>query len=134
MDPKYEAIIDLPRPVSENRARLSARQRAAQFAPFAALTGFDGVLAEVARQTEEEIFLEEDEKAAIDRQLRQIRENLAQCPLVEVTVYRPDGRKAGGSYRIIRGKVLKIDEYQQKMRLESGEIIEFHNIIKLLIL
>lgn len=134
MESKYEAVIDLPRPISENRPRLSAQQRAAQFAPFAALTGFDGVLAEVARQTDGEIFLMEEEKLAIGWQLRQIRENLGQCPLVEVTVFRPDGRKAGGSYHTIRGKVLKIDEYQQKMWLESGEIIEFHNIIKLLIL
>lgn len=134
MNRKYEAIIDLPRPEYPDRPRMPLQQRAAQFAPFAALTGYDGVLAEVARQTEAEIYLDEGEIAEINRRLRQIKENLATHPPVAVKMFCPDDCKAGGSYRTIQSRVLKIDEYQQKMLLENGEEVLFANIVHLFIL
>lgn len=133
MDKKYEAIINLPHHVSPNRARMSNSQRAAQFAPFAALTGYDAVLAETARRTEAEISLTEGEMAAIDEQLRQIKDNVEHRPMVQVCFFCPDERKEGGSYRTVRSRTVKIDEYHQKLQLESGEAIEFHRIVQLLV-
>lgn len=133
MEKKYEAIIDLPRHISATRPTMSLSRRAAQFAPFAALTGYDGVLAETARQTEGETELAEEEKAVIDRRLGWLKAHLEAAPSVTVKVFRPDDRKAGGSYRTIHSRAVKIDEYWQKMQLESGEMIEFRNIVELLI-
>lgn len=133
MDKKYEAIIDLPHHISPTRPRMSLPQRAAQFAPFAALTGYDAVLAETARQTEAEVVLEDSEVAQINRRLCWVKENLGKMPKVEIRMFCPDGRKSGGSYRTLSGKVVKIDEYSQKLRLESGEWVEFKRIVQLLI-
>lgn len=133
MDQKYEAIIDLPRPVSPRRPRMSLSQRAAQFAPFAALTGYDAVLAETARRTEAEISLDEGEVAAINERLCWVKENLEDLPKVQVKVFCPDGRKSGGSYHVFSGRIVKVDEYTQKLWLETGEQVEFKRIIQLLI-
>lgn len=133
MDKKYEAIINLPHHISPTRPRMSLSQRAAQFAPFAALTGYDAVLAETARQTEAEVLLEDSEVAQINRRLCWVKENLGKMPKVEIRMFCPDGRKSGGSYRTLSGKVVKIDEYSQKLRLESGEWVEFKRIVQLLI-
>lgn len=133
MDKKYEAIIDLPHHISPTRPRMSLSQRAAQFAPFAALTGYDAVLAETARQTEAEVLLEDGEITQINRRLCWVKENLGKMPKVEIRMFCPDGRKPGGSYRTLSGKVVKIDEYSQKLRLESGEWVEFKRIVQLLI-
>lgn len=134
MNEKYEAIIDLPHPVSERRAKMPTAQRAAQFAPFAALTGYDALLAETARRTEGETLLDEEEKAVIDRQLRHLKAHLEDAPPVAVKVFCPDDRKGGGSYRTIHSSVVKIDEYRQIMQLKNGQIVHFRNIIQLLML
>lgn len=133
MDERYEKIINCPHYRSRTRPQMPNRQRAAQFAPFAALTGYEAVLAETARQTEVQICLTEEKIAQINRRLNRLKENLAARPSVEITFFRPDGRKEGGSFRIIHGKVLKIDEFYEKIRLESGEDIDFSNIIDILI-
>lgn len=133
MDKKYEAIIDLPHHISPTRPRMSLSQRAAQFAPFAALTGYDAVLAETARQTEAEVLLEDSEVAQINQRLCWVKENLEKMPKVGIRMFCPDGRKSGGSYRTLSGKVVKIDEYSQKLRLESGEWVEFKRIVQLLV-
>lgn len=130
---KYDDMIDLPHHTSPTRARMSASQRAAQFAPFAALTGYDAILAETARQTEREIFLDETEVAAVNEKLCWLRENLSDLPMVDIQVFVPDERKEGGSYYEISGRMVKIDEYQQKLWLEQGEEISFRRIVKLLI-
>lgn len=134
MDKKYEAIIDQTYPVPSSRAKMPVLQRAAQFAPFAALTGYEDVLAETARRTEMEICLDEEEKANINRRLSYLKEHLEADPPVMVKAFFPDDRKAGGSYRTIHSRVVKIDEYRQEMRLENGENIPFENIMQLLIL
>lgn len=134
MDKKYETIIDKAYPVPSGRAKMPILQRAAQFAPFAALTGYEDVLAETARRTETKICLDEEEKANINRRLSDLKEHLEADPPVAVKAFFPDDRKTGGSYRTIHSRVVKIDEYRQEMRLENGENIPFENIIQLLIL
>lgn len=111
---------------------MSLSRRAAQFAPFAALTGFDGVIRETARQTEAEITLEEEEIGAIDRCLRQLKQDLPQRPVVRVRFFCPDGRKSGGAFETRRGIVVKIDEYLQNITLQNGENIPFRHIVQLL--
>ena len=128
---KYAQIVNLPHHCSHTRARMSLSRRAAQFAPFAALTGYEAVIEETARQTEGEILLDESEKARINACLSQLKAQIRQKPQVLVTFFVPDGKKTGGCYRNIHGRVVKIDENQQKMVMESGENIQFERIIRM---
>lgn len=129
---KYEKIIDLPHHVSPTRAQMPCAQRAAQFAPFAALTGLEGMLAETARHTEGKIELTEGEVAVINDTLCRLKENLDKMPIVQLHLFCPDGRKAGGSYREISGRIVKIDEYRQMLWLDSGEMVKFEQIMKII--
>ena len=94
---------------------MSLHDRAAQFAPFAALTGFDGVIAETGRQTERRIELSESERALLDRRLVRIIESLQQGrhPTVTVVYFDADARKEGGAYRQCSGEVKKIDLFER---------------------
>lgn len=103
----YADIIDLPHRISPYRSPMPRGDRAAQFAPFAALTGFEDVVAETARLTETSTELAEDEAVRLDECLRR----LADCPsppLVRLTCFRPDGRKAGGAYVTVTGRLREI--------------------------
>lgn len=132
MDQKYAHILDMPHPVSATRPRMSLSRRAAQFAPFAALTGFEAMIGETARRTEAAVCLDEEEIAAIDRCLRQLREEIALQPAVFLRFFCPDARKEGGSFQIRRGRVVKIDENLQIMTLSNGENIQFQHILQLI--
>ena len=128
---KYEDIIHLSRPVSPRHLPMSHYDRAAQFAPFAALTGYDAVIAETARLTDGEMFLDVGAEAELDGKLREIREQLHQHPRVTVTYFRPDSRKQGGAYVTISGKVKKIDEYAQTLVLTDNTAIDLQKICKI---
>lgn len=125
---KYDDIIHLPHHVSPKRSPMSLYDRAAQFSPFAALTGYDGVIAETGRLTQTEIELDEGGKALLDEKLQLIREHIHAQPRVMVTCFRPDGRKAGGEYVQICGHVKKIDEYQGALLLREGQVIPLRQI------
>lgn len=116
----YEDIVLLPHPVSKNHPPMSLANRAAQFSPFAALTGHSDAIRETERLTEPFAELEEDRKAQLDEQLRMIMENPALTPEIEITYYRPDESKSGGSYVTIRGKVKKVDVYTRSILLADG--------------
>lgn len=128
---KYDDIIDLPRPVSAKRARMSDYDRAAQFSPFAALTGYDGVIQETGRLTDSRIELGEDGKAMLDERLRFLRSRIDECPYVAVTCFRPDERKLGGAYVQTRGHLIKIDEYRNTLLLEEGQEISVDSIFEI---
>ena len=128
---KYEDIIHLSRPVSPRHLPMSHYDRAAQFAPFAALTGYDAVIAETARLTDGEMFLDVGAEAELDGKLREIREQLHQHPRVTVTYFRPDSRKQGGAYVTISGKVKKIDEYAQTLVLTDNIAVDLQKICKI---
>ena len=132
MEEKYQKILQLPHPSSQNRLRMSPQRRAAQFAPFAALTDYDGIIRETARRTEREIELDETAVAAIDACLRQLQQELALQPKVLVQFFRPDGRKNGGSFELRRDRVVKIDKISQTMTLQSGEQVKFRHIVQLM--
>lgn len=118
---KYDDIIHLSRPDSGRRVRMSMVDRGAQFAPFAALVGYDAVIEETARLTDDCSELADGGKELLDRKLR----ILEQEPDREVTflIFRPDDRKAGGSYLPVAGTVKKIDLYRQTVVLTDGREI-----------
>ena len=128
---KYEDIIHLSRPVSPRHLPMCHYDRAAQFAPFAALTGYDDVIAETARLTDGEMFLDVGAEAELDGKLREIREQLHQHPRVTVTYFRPDSRKQGGAYVTISGTVKKIDEYAQTLVLTDNTAVDLQKICKI---
>ena len=125
---RYDDIIHLSRPVSKKRSPMSNFDRAAQFSPFAALTGYDAVIAETGRLTDIQIELDEGGKALLDEKLQTIREHLAQQPKVKLTVFCPDSRKSGGSYETITGNVKKIDPVARILVLTGGEVIPVDRI------
>lgn len=106
----YEDIIDLPHHTSATRRRMPAGSRAAQFAPFAALTGYDDIIGETARLTGERLELSEDRQDRINAALRYLLEHIHERPEAEITFFVPDKLKPGGEYRRIRGAVRRIDE------------------------
>ncbi len=125
---KYDDIIHLAHHVSARHSPMTQYDRAAQFSPFAALTGYDAVIAETGRLTDAQIELDEDGKALLDEKLRVIREHLSEHPRVMLTVFCPDARKQGGAYEAVSGRVKKIDQTARCLVLTGGELIPIHRI------
>lgn len=125
---RYDDIINLPRPVSKKRSPMSHFDRAAQFSPFAALTGYDAVIAETGRLTDVQIELDEGGKALLDEKLQTIREHLEENPEVKLTIFCPDSRKSGGAYDEITGNVKKIDPVARILVLTGGEVVPIDRI------
>lgn len=128
---KYDDIINLPHHVSGTHAHMPAADRAAQFAPFAALTGHQEAVRETARHTDERIELDESCKEVLDEKLRYIREQAGERPVVTVTYFVPDDHKSGGSYVTVTGRMKKIDEYEKSLVMDDGERIWMEDIIEL---
>lgn len=129
MSGRYDDIINLPHPVSQRHPQMPLADRAAQFSPFAALTGLDAALQETARLTDQRITLDEYEQAELDKTLQALREAAPQHPAVEITYFQPDARKAGGQYVTSVGHVKRIAEYEQQLILTEGTIIPLAEII-----
>lgn len=129
MSGRYDDIIDLPHPVSQRHPQMPLADRAAQFSPFAALTGLDAALQETARLTDQRITLDEYEQAELDKTLQALREAVPQHPAVEITYFQPDARKAGGQYVTSVGHVKRIAEYEQQLILTEGTSIPLAEII-----
>lgn len=128
---KYDDIIDVPHPVSRTHPQMPLSDRAAQFAPFAALTGHYEAVKETARLTDERAKLHEDVEEALDRQLRYIEKHLHEQAVVSVTHFVPDLKKRGGSYVTAEGQVKRIDTCEETVLLTDGTRIPIHNIIRL---
>ena len=125
----YEDIIHLAHHVSVRHPQMSRQDRAAQFAPFAALTGFDGVVAETARLTEERPEMSEEQKAAINDALMELLSRIRERPEAEIVYFRPDARKAGGECVTKRGNVRRIDEANREMLFADGEKVQLESIV-----
>lgn len=110
---KYKDIINLPHHASKTRKPMSLYNRAAQFAPFAALTGYDDAIKETARLTEERIELSDELKNMLNQKIKLIIENIKLQPEVAITYYVPDNKKSGGVYKTISGNVKRIDEVEK---------------------
>ena len=131
MSGKYDDIINLPHHVSAKRPQMSRSARAAQFAPFAALVGLDDEMEETARLTDAKPELEEAEKEKVNRVLLEIRNNPQKETAVELTFFRPDGRKDGGAIITRPCTVRRIDEIERKLILSDRSEIEFDNILSI---
>ena len=130
---RYDDIIDLPHHVSKSHPQMPLRDRAAQFSPFAALTGYDAAIAETARLTEEKRELSEEQKQIISKQLHDLQRRIKANPgqVVTVVFFQPDERKAGGAYKTVTGIVKKVDEYAGVLTLKDGTVIPFGNIFSM---
>ena len=128
---KYDDIIDLPHHVSTTYHRMSMLERAAQFQPFRALTGYEAALGETARLTEDRIELTEDEKALLDAKLQKLVDQIADHPLVTVTFFQPDKKKTGGAYVTTTGQLKKIDDFKGVLILLGGERIVIDEILEI---
>ena len=116
----YDDIINLPHPRSSRHAPMSRENRAAQFSPFAALTGYGEAVSETARFTEERCELDEQAKAMLDERLQLLRELLELRPEVDITYFIRDSLKSGGEYRSRSGRLLRIDPLEGSIFLEDG--------------
>ena len=122
MNKKYQDMLHLPHPVSATHPRMSLQDRAAQFSPFAALTGYEDALKETARLTDRFIELDEDRKQEIDRQIGYLQLHRDESITVKITYFVPDIRKEGGAYNTLEGYVQKIDENSRSLRIQGTEI------------
>ena len=128
---KYDDIIHLSRPNTGRRAKMSDYDRAAQFSPFAALTGFEAAIADTGRLTDTRIELDEGGKQLLDEQMQQILEVIHTQPKAHITWFCYDERKAGGSYISITGHVKKIDTYDGKILLADGQLIPLGEVFSI---
>ena len=125
---KYDDIIDLSHHVSSRHPQMPLADRAAQFSPFAALTGHDAAIKETARLTDAFVELDEGRKTELDEQLRLLKENQSQRPEIEVTCFQPDLKKSGGTYVTVRGRVKKVDEYNRQVVFTDGTVFSMENL------
>lgn len=127
----YNDIIHLPHHVSKTRLPMPMSDRAAQFSPFAALTGYDAAIGETGRLTEDRIILDENEIEMLNAKLQSIEEQLENEPVAVITYFQPDKKKSGGAYVTITGVVKKIDSYEQVIVLTCGLRIPIAEIIQI---
>ena len=125
---KYDDIISLPHPVSKTHPPMPRAERAAQFSSFAALTGYEEIVAESARLTEARAELDRDALEALDGALRALAAEIETRPEAELRYFVPDEKKAGGRYETLRGRVKKIDEQASLLLLEDGKKIPLGDI------
>lgn len=129
MNTPYDDILPLPHHVSEKHPPMSRLDRAAQFSPFAALTGYEAAVKETARMTDRRIELDEGQKAAIDQRLTLVQERLPAPIKLTITYFVPDKKKAGGAYVSVSGTVKKIDDYERTVVLHNGTSIPIDDIL-----
>lgn len=128
---RYDDIIDLPHHVSATRPRMSNLDRAAQFAPFAALVGYDAAVKETARLTDERTELDENSKSILNEKLQLVLEQGSAAPEIMFTYFVPDEKKAGGAYVTASGRIRKLDAYERVIVLEDGNRIPMDQILDL---
>lgn len=125
----YDDIINLPHHVSTKHPQMSLEARSAQFAPFAALTGYDDAIEETGRLTTDKIDIDDEIKNKINEKIRLIKNNLSSYPKVSIKYFVPDAKKEGGCYRFVLGVVKKIDEYKQIIIMDDKTEISITEII-----
>ncbi len=125
---EYDDIIELPHHVSSSRRSMSIIDRAAQFAPFAALTGYDSAVKEAERKTDELILLSEEDASEIDEKLKIIIREIENHPLIEIVYFKKDEKKDGGNYIKLLERVKEVDEYKKEIIFMSQLNIPVKNI------
>ena len=127
---RYDDILDLPYPYPSKHKKMSLYDRAAQFAPFAALTGFEDQIDETGRYTEKRIEITEERREILDSRLEEIL-NEEVSPLIKVSFFVPDKEKEGGSYRTHKGRIKKIDPIERMLVFEDGKTVALDDITDL---
>lgn len=127
---KYNDILNLKRPDS-TRARMAKKDRAAQFMPFAALTGFGAVINETSRETSEKHILSEEELANLNENLNRIDDNISDKPKVKILYFIPDKKKQGGKYETYTGNVRRLDEFKKELVFTDKSKINIEDIMLL---
>ena len=127
----YEDIVNLPPHISKRYPQPTMMDRAARFAPFAAITGYEEMVLEEARVTEERIDLDEGTLSLLNEKLNMIQEFLDEEPEIKITYFEPDKKKAGGAYVSVTGVVKRIDEYEHLVIMTDGKKIRIDDIFGL---
>jgi len=128
---KYKDIINLPHHVSTVHPPMSARDRAAQFSPFAALTGYDAAIRETARYVSEEIQLDADEESLLNEKIVMLHDRAGEHPEIRLCYFEPDEKKAGGAYINATGQLKRVDPLRHRIIFNDGLEIEFKHIYSL---
>nr|WP_252192652.1 hypothetical protein [Pseudoflavonifractor sp. MCC625] len=120
--------MGLPHHVSKTRPQMPMSDRAAQFAPFAALTGYDSAIKETGRLTNERIELDEDALTALNVKYQFLMDALDEEPEIKITYFKPDERKAGGEYVSAIGAVKKVDDFERLITMQDGTRIPMDDV------
>ena len=128
---KYREIIGLPHHVSKTRPQMPMSDRAAQFAPFAALTGYDSAIKETGRLTDERIELDEEALTTLDMKYQLLMDVLDDEPEVSITYFQPDERKTGGKYVSATGAVKKVDDFERRIIMQDGLKILMDDVLSI---
>ena len=128
---QYNDIINLPHHVSSTRPQMPILDRAAQFAPFAALTGYDAAIKETGRLTDEKIELDEEALNILNMKYQILVDSLDDEPEVTLTYFKPDERKAGGAYVKATGIVKKVDDFERLIVMQDGTKLPMDNILNI---
>ena len=131
MGNKYDDIINLPRPESGKHPRMSLHDRAAQFSPFAALTGHSAAIDETARLTDRKLSLNEERQAELNRMWQYLLEKVKERPRLRITYFVKDEKKDGGLYRTISDRLKKLDPYKGILVMEEGISICYSDIYEM---
>lgn len=127
----YEDIINLPHHVSKTRPQMSMIDRAAQFSPFAALTGYDAAIKETGRLADEKIEMDEEALNILNMKFQLLVDSLADEPEITFTYFKPDERKAGGAYIDATGKVKKVDDFERLIVMQNGTKMPMDDILNI---
>ena len=128
---KYKDIINLPHKQSSKRPHMSLLDRAAQFAPFAALTGYDAAIKETGRLTDEKIEMDEEALNILNMKFQILVDSLNDEPEVTFTYFKPDERKAGGAYIEVTGTVKKVDDFERLIVMQNGTKMPMDDILNI---
>ena len=131
MNNRYDEIMGLPHHVSKTRPQMPMSDRAAQFAPFAALTGYDAAIKETGRLTDERIELDVEALSALDMKYQLLMEAHDDAPEVTITYFQPDERKAGGRYVSATGAVKKVDDFERRITMRDGAKIPMDDVLSI---
>lgn len=131
MSGPYDDMIDMPHHVSRVHPQMRMEERAAQFSPFAALTGYGAVIKETARQTVPRLELSENSQEETKRQLDHLAEHIHEPPEVSITYFQADQKKEGGAYVTAAGTIKRLDDVEGILKLEDGTCIKIEDIIKI---
>ena len=127
----YEDIINLPHHISPTRQQMPMSDRAAQFSPFAALTGYDAAIKETGRLTDERIELDEEALTALDMKYQLLIDAFDDAPEVTITYFQPDERKAGGKYITATSAVKKADDFERRITMQNGTKIPMDDVLSI---